>query len=138
MSMGGDFYALSDNQLQRLLDGSLEYGEFLYDSPGERPRECLSRFEHLWYELSQVLLDEDACGVEQSAEIPEMSGYSFSEDVSRTASMLESLEVDAIRGRCEAAGVEAPAEDVWQAVQALTAFYRRAADNKDAVLFRVT
>ena len=65
MSMGGDFYALSDEQLTRLLEGDLAYADFLYDGPGEHPRECFSQYEHLWYELSQVLADEDACGVEQ-------------------------------------------------------------------------
>ena len=138
MSMGGDFYALKDEQLSRLLQGDLAYGDFLYDGPGEHPRECLSQFEHLWYELSQVLADENACGVEQSDAVPEMCSYSFSRDVSDTAKMMESLNREAIRRRCEGAGVEAPVDDVWEAVQALTAFYRRAADNNDAVLLRVT
>src|SRR5262245_16509353 len=138
MSMGGDFYALTDNQLTSLLEGALEYGKFLYDDTGERPHECLSRYEHLWYELSQVLADEEACGVEQSDAIPEMCGYTFSRDVTSIARMLERLDEAAIRDRCEQTGVDAPYEQIWSAVQDLSAFYRRAADKGNAILFRVT
>ena len=138
MSMGGDFYALTDAQLRRLLEGDLPYGDFLYDGSSEQPRECLSRFEHLWYELSQVLADENTCGVEQSDAVPEMCGYSFSQDVSQTAKMMEILHEATVRDRCEARGIESNPVEVWEAVQALTGFYHRAADNNDAILFRVT
>ncbi len=138
MSMGGDFYALADAQLLLLLQGELAYGDFLQRGPGEQPRECLSAIEHLWYELTQVLMDEDACGTEQSEAIPEMCGYSFSAAAARTAGLLGALGEDEIRQRCENLGVEAPAEDVCKAVRELTAFYLRAAGHGDAVLFRVT
>jgi hypothetical protein len=71
MSMGGDFYALSDDQLKRLLAGELAYADFL----SKGPRECLSRFEPLWYELSQVLAEEEGCGREQSQVIPELCSF---------------------------------------------------------------
>ena len=138
MSMGGDFYAMSDDQLTRLLKGDLPYGDFLYDNPGEQPREALTKFEHLWYELSQVLGEEQGCGAAQSEVIPELCSFSTSKEVAETARMLEKLDEAIILERCELAGVEAPPADVWGAVKEVIAFYRRAAENKDAVLFRVT
>ena len=138
MGMGGDFYALTDDQLERLLDGRLAYGRFLHFEGEEFPRECLSDFEHFWFELTQVLAPEDACGAMQGEEIPELCGYSDSEQVARTAARLEALDEAMIRRRCERADIEAPLEEIVQAVHAVIAFYRRAAQRQSAVLFRVT
>ena len=138
MSMGGDFYALSDDQLTRLLKGALNHEGFLHAGPGEQPRESLTKFEHLWYELSQVLAEEQGCGAAQSEIIPQLCSFSTSKEVAETARMLEKLDEPAVLARCGQAGVEAPAAEVWGAVKEVIAFYRRAAENKDAVLFRVT
>lgn len=138
MRMGGDFFALTDDQLARLLRGSLDYGEFLYDGPGEHPRECLSDHEPLWFELTQVLAAERACGVRQTSVIPEICGYASSQDVVQVAARLDALTAEAVARRCAAVATDAGTDEVWAAVQAVTAFYRRAADHGDAVLFRVT
>jgi hypothetical protein len=58
--------------------------------------------------------------------------------VAETARKLEKLDEATVLGRCDSVGAEAPAAEVWGAVKEVIAFYRRAADNKDAVLFRVT
>ena len=138
MTSGGDFYALSDDQLQRLLSGELEPARFLAAGGAEQPRECYAKCEPVWYELSQVLQPEAACGAEQTSVIPQMCGYSNSEQVQETARKLAALAQDDVRGRCADAIMEAPKEQVLEAVQGLTAFFQRAAANHDAVLFRVS
>jgi hypothetical protein len=136
MSAGG-FYALTDDQLKRLLAGELAYTPFLQAGGGEQPRETHADAIAVWYELSQVLQAEAGCGAEQTDKIPTMVGYSDSKQVQATAAQLASLADAEIRKRCEGALMEATPDDVVKAVQGLKAFYQRAASNKDAVLFRV-
>ena len=136
MSAGG-FYALTDDQLKRLLAGELAYAPFLQAGGGEQPRETHADAIAVWYELSQVLQAEAGCGAEQTDRIPTMVGYSDSKQVQATAAQLAELADAEIRKRCEGALMEATPDDVVKAVQGLKAFYQRAAANKDAVLFRV-
>lgn len=135
---GGDFYALSDDQLNRLLAGDLPHGSFLAKGGGEQPRELYAKAQQVWYELSQVLQAEAACGAEQTDKIPEMVGYSFSPQVQATAARLAALAEAEIRTRCEGALMEATPEQVLAAVRDLKDFYQRAAAHNDAVLFRVS
>jgi hypothetical protein len=137
MGTEGGFYALSDDQLQRLLAGSLAYAPFLQAASDEKPRETHAEAIAVWYELSQVLQSEGGCGAQQSDKIPTMVGFSNSQQVQVTAAKLAALADAEIRKRCEGALMEATPEQVLQAVQGLKAFYQRAATNKDAVLFRV-
>lgn len=137
MGTEGGFYALSDDQLQRLLAGQLAYGPFLQSGASEKPRETHVDALPVWYELSQVLQAEAGCGAEQTDKIPTMVGYSSSAQVQATAAKLASLADAEVRKRCESALMEATPDQVVQAVQGLKAFYQRAAANKDAVLFRV-
>ena len=134
----GDFYALSDDQLKRLLAGELDHAQFLQGAAGEKPRESFGQAKAVWYELSQVLQAEAACGAEQTDKIPTMVGYSFSPQVQSTAAKLVALADAEIRTRCESALMEATPDQVVLAAQGLKAFYQRAAANNDAVLFRVT
>ena len=138
MSMGGDFYALSDQQLQNLLDGSLDYAQFLDNALAEKPRECFSEGEIVWFELTQMLEPEYACGIENTDAIPEMSGYSFAEDVAGVAEELAALDEAALRERYDEADMMPDFAEMQRVIQSLTAFYQRAAQNGDAVLFRVT
>jgi hypothetical protein len=137
MSKGSGFFALSDDQLKRLLAGELAYAPFLQAGGGEQPRESHDRAVQVWYELSQVLQGEAACGAEQTDKIPTMVGYSYSAQVQSTAGKLKTLAEAEIRTRCESALMEATVDDVVAAVRELTAFYERAAASKDAVLFRI-
>lgn len=137
MSAGGGFYALSDDQLKRLLAGDLAYAAFLQAGGGEQPRETHVDALPVWYELSQVLQGESACGAEQTDKIPTMVGYSYSQQVQATAAQLAALADAELRKRCDAALMEATPDQVVKAVEGLKAFYQRAAANKDAVLFRV-
>ena len=138
MSMGGDFYALSDEQLTRLLDETLDFGEFFYDEIEERPRECYSGGELVWYELTQILTPEEGCGVEHTDVVPEMSGYSFSDDVESVAKQLALLDDEEIKRRYSQIETSESFERILEATQEVVAFYQRAAANKDAILFRVT
>jgi hypothetical protein len=135
---GGDFYAISDDQLKRLLAGQLDYKAFLQAGGGEQPRESFAKCQPVWYELSQVLQAENGCGAQQTSAIPEMCGYSSSAEVQETARKLLALAQADLRSRCGEAIMEAPVDQVVEAVKGLTDFYQRAASNKDAVLFRVT
>lgn len=138
MSMGGDFYAVTDDQLNHLLSGKLDYGDFFYDVGIEQPHECLSAYEHLWFELTQVLALEQACGVEQTDAIPEASGYASASDVPAIAQALAHLDFDTVQARCEELDIESGGDAMWLAVQDIAAFYQRAAHHGDAVIFRVT
>jgi hypothetical protein len=137
MGSGGAFFALSDDQLRRLLAGELAHEAFLGAGGAERPREAHAQAAQVWYELSQVLQAEAACGTEQTDKIPEMVGYSYSQQVQGIATRLAGLPESELRTRCAGALMEASVDDVVTAVQGLTAFYQRAAANQDAVLFRV-
>ena len=137
MSDGSGFFALSDDQLKRLLAGQLAYATFLQPGGGEQPRENHHEAIACWYELSQVLQAEGGCGAEQTDKIPTMVGYSSSAQVQETAAKLRALAEAEVRNRCASALMEASVDEVVQAVRGLTAFYERAAANKDAVLFRV-
>lgn len=138
MSMGGDFYAISDDQLTRLLDGTLDYVDFLCGQIAERPRECYANGEYVWYELCQILGPEDGCGSEQTDAIPEIAAYSFSDDVESVAKMLAMLGDEEIRLRYSKIEAKEPLEDVLRVIKELVVFYQRAVVNKDAILFRVT
>jgi hypothetical protein len=137
MGSGGAFFALSDDQLRRLLAGELAHDAFLGASGAERPREAHAQAAAVWYELSQVLQPESACGSEQTDKIPEMVGYSYSQQVQSIAGRLAGLAEAEVRTRCAGALMEASVDEVVTAVQGVTAFYQRAAANNDAVLFRV-
>ena len=137
MSNGSGFFALSEDQLKRLLDGQLAHASFLQPGGGEQPRENHDAAIACWYELSQVLQGEAACGAEQTDRIPTMVGYSSPSQVQATAAKLKGLAEAEVRKRCETALMEASVDEVVAAVRGLTAFYERAATNKDAVLFRV-
>jgi hypothetical protein len=137
MSTPGGFYALSDDQLRRLLAGELAYAPFLQAGGGEQPRETHADAIPVWYELSQVLQGEAGCGAEQTDRIPTMVGYSYSPQVQSTAASLAALGDAEIRARCEGALMEATPDQVVAAVKGLKDFYQRAAAHQDAVLFRV-
>jgi len=137
MSMGGDFYANSDEQLTRLLDGTLNYDEFFCDEIEDRPRECYSGCEWVWYELTQILMPEDGCGVEITDAIPEALGYSYSGDVESVAEALAMLDDEEIKLRYSKIKAKEPLEDVLRVIKELVVFYQRAAANKDAIVFRV-
>jgi len=137
-SGGGDFYALSEDQLERLLAGKLAHADFLAAGGGEQPRERFAQASAVWYELSQVLQAEAACGKEQTTVIPAMAGYSNAAQVQATAGLLAKLAEPELRTRCAGALMEASVEQVLAAIKALTDFYARAAGNKDAILFRVS
>ena len=134
---GGDFYALTDDQLKRLLAGELDPAQFLQAAAGEQPRERFGEASEVWYELSQVLQPEAGCGAEQTTAIPAMTGYSYSQQAQATAAQLAKLAEPELRVRCEGALMEASPDEVLAAIRALTAFYQRAAGNQDAILFRV-
>lgn len=137
MSNGSGFFAMSEDQLKRLLAGQIDHASFLQPGGGEQPRENHDAAIACWYELSQVLQGEAACGAEQTDRIPTMVGYSYSAQVQDTAAKLKALAEGEIRRRCDSALMEASVDEVVAAVRGLTAFYERAAANKDAVLFRV-
>ena len=134
---GGDFYAMTEQQLDKLLAGELDYSTFLHGEADEKPHECFSQSEHLWYELTQLLEEEGGCGTTPTDVIPEAAVWSSPDEVAATAVALAALTEDELVDRCETLDIEA-SPDLLQTVEGLTAFYQRAADAEMAVLFRVT
>lgn len=136
MSLGGDFYALSDQQLEDLLDGSLGLA-FLYDDLDEQPRECYAKAEDAWYELTQILGPEMNVYSEKTDAIPEASQYSWANETAALAESLAGIDTATIERRYKSE-METDLATIKRYIKDLVAFYQRAAQNGDAVLFRVT
>ena len=134
----GDWYALTDAQLEQILDEELDWLAFLFNELPERPRECFSGAEHYWNEIREFLSNEEVCGLELTDQIPEAAGYTFSEGVQDIALSLSKLTEDDLRVRYDRLGLEPNFDEMYPLVQRLADFYLRAATNRDAVLFRVT
>lgn len=155
MSMGGDFYALSDALLTRMVcasdsepndQGVVEdfyedcFMPLLDGNIPNEPREVFSDYEWHWYPLTVLLDPEDACGMNHHLG-GDTIGYSFSSDVIDIAAALGKLTDDEIRERYEddiEQMHDAPVEELIELIHGVTAFYQRAAANGHAVLFRVT
>lgn len=137
MSLGGDFYALSDQQLENMLDGSLGLA-FLYDDLEERPRECYSDAEEAWYELTQILGALMSDYSERTDAIPEVSQYTWADNVPKLAEKLALVDNAFIERRYNSSEMQTDLDTLKIYIKAITSFYQRAAQQGDAVLFRVT
>lgn len=137
MSLGGDFYALSDQQLEDLLDGTLGLA-FLYKELEEYPRECYSGAEQAWYELTQILGAIMSDYSEQTDAIPEISQYTWATDVPKLAEKLARVDEAYIESSYNGDEMATDLATLKNYIQAVIRFYQRAAQNGDAVLFRVT
>ncbi|MFO1276337.1 MAG: DUF1877 family protein [Sphaerotilus natans] len=138
MSLGGDFYALSDDQLQRMLDGTLDPDRFLGQDEAERPLACYAGAELVWHELQQLLSGQDALGQEMTTDIPEMSGYTWASEVPVIAADLADLDRDALTRRIERLGLTDQGPSLLEIVGEVSGFYQQAAASGSAVVFRVT
>lgn len=137
MSLGGDFYALTDLQLERMLEGALGL-EFLYDELEEKPRECYSEAEHAWYELMQILSPVMMPFSEQTDTIPEMSQFSWAHEVVELAEELVEIDDEMIEERYDPEEMNTDLDTLKGYIKKIVSFYQRAAQHGDAVLFRVT
>lgn len=137
MSLGGDFYALSDQQLENLLEGSLGL-DFLYGDLEEQPRECYAEAEYAWYELTQMLGAIMSNYSEQTDAIPEMSQYTWAADVPKLAESLARMDEAKIESLYKGDEMQTDLATLKGYIQDVVSFYQRAATNGDAVLFRVT
>jgi len=137
MSFGGAFYALTEDQLKRVLSGSLDGEAFLKGRSTEKPAECYSSAEQVWYELTKLLASENGCGAEATEVVPEGGAYSYSPDVRMTAEALTLLTKNELRSRYASLDTSFTFEAVYQAVIGLVSFYRRADRSGHAVLFNI-
>lgn len=138
MSLGGDFFALSDEQLRRILEGTIDPDRFFGHDEQEQPSACYAGAELVWFELQQLLSPEDACGRQVTSAIPEMSGYTFASEVPSIADDLGRLDSAILQRRIARLGLEENGAALLQIVGEVTDFYRQAADSGSAVVFRVT
>lgn len=154
MSMGGNFYALSDALLTRMVcasdgepndKGVVEdfyndcFMPFLDGGIPNEPREVFSDYEWHWYALTVLLDEEGVCGVDEFN--GDSIGYSRSSTVKTIASRLSTLTDDEIHQRYIRHADEIdnpPLDEILELIHNLTAFYQRAAANGHAVVFRVT
>lgn len=138
MSLGGNFFAMTDKQLQSLLDGSLEL-DFLYGDLAEKPREVYAQAEWAWLDIIRVVEDDTAGLAEQTNDIPETSQYSWAAQVKKIAPKLAALDDVTFESRYgELDGAETGPEELKKYIDEVVGFFQRAAQHGDAVLFRVT
>lgn len=137
MSYGGVFYSLTDDQLQRIIAGSLDGESFLQGSSAEKPADCYSEGELFWYELAKILHTENGCGADITEAVPESGAYSYSEDVQRTADALTRLSKEEVRRRHEQLVTGFSYEAVYKAILGLSFFYKRAQRAGHAMLFNI-
>ncbi|WP_137936768.1 DUF1877 family protein [Chitinivorax sp. B] len=142
MSMGGDFYAMTDNQLDDLLSGELNYSEFLHNELAEAPSDQFTKGEHVWYEITMLLKEESVSGYDHTDAIPEQSGYSYANEVQSIAAELSRLDRETLERRfaerAAGLGTRESFETVYPILTGVIEFFQRAASRQQAVLFRVT
>lgn len=137
MSIRGTFYAVTDSQLVRLLEGSLGGDDFLAGCSPEAPAEHFSGGEAVWYELTKLLGSEDGCGVEGTEAIPEGGAYSFSADVQRISGRLSALDREELARRYADLETDFAFDEIHAAILGLVTFYQRSAASKLAMLFNI-
>ncbi|WP_020396346.1 DUF1877 family protein [Thiolinea disciformis] len=133
-----DFYALTDNQLNALLEGELDYSKFFTAKQDEKPRECFSDVGAAWEDLVALLDDEKAGGKTQTKEIPKMASYNDAKMVKKVAKALAQIDDEELKERYDDLELDVDFKTLKKLTKSLTAFYQRAAQNGDAVLLRIT
>ena len=121
MGMGGSFYAVSDDQMIRALSGTLPWDAFRSNALDERPAECFSDGEHVWFELSKLLDPEHACGRHQSDRLPEAVGCNHALNARLTALALGRLDLVELETRYAALDTEWSFDEVHAAGDARAA-----------------
>lgn len=137
MSFEGTFYAITDSQLNSLLNQSLDGDAFLQGQTTEAPLERFSGAGSVWYELTQLLGPEDGCGAEATEVIPEGGAYSDSNDVVRISAQLNQLEPSDLERRYAELETSVQFKELDAAIVDLRAFYQRSANAGLAVLFNI-
>ena len=135
--LGGNFYALTDDQLNRILAGSLDGDAFLSGTSAEKPAACFSHGELVWYELTKILAAEDGCGANTTDAVPEGGAYSHSSEVQETSASLETLTEEEIRLRYSGLDTPHSFDEIFKAVVGLSAFYQRTQSAGHAMLFNI-
>ena len=138
MSFGGTFYALTDSQLKRLIDGSLDGESFLRGRTLETPTERFSGGEAVWYELTKLLGPEDGCGAVGTEVVPEGGAYSYANDVTRISDRLTMLSKSELQRRYVELETTVQFDEIYAAIVGLLSFYRRSAKAGLAVLFNIS
>jgi hypothetical protein len=137
MSFGGAFYAITDSQLKRLLDRSLDGEAFIKGRTAEAPMERFSGGEAVWYELTKLLGPEDGCGATGTEVIPEGGAYSYANEVARISDQLTMLNKRELQRRYAELETTFRFEEVYAAIVGLLSFYRRSSKAGLAILFNI-
>lgn len=137
MSGGGWFEALSDEHLTLILEKDF-FDDF---TDGKLAQDSFSEQDWYWYELTELLDEEDVRG-ELIEKLFEETGYAVSylgsDDVKAVAEALSNLTTEDIRQRFDAKQEimqKISYDTILVLVRGLTAFYQKAAKNNHAVLF---
>lgn len=154
MSMGGDFYALSDAQLQQVLTGELDFFDF-YENDARQggPAAVFSEGEDAWdwLRLRFEALDVAILGEHHSDMVPELAFYSTAAEVRMIAETLSALEEDQWQSLADLSDLAdrdfyhqeywlkdtEPAE-VLELLMGLRDFYQQCARQGWALLYRIT
>jgi hypothetical protein len=138
VSFGGTFYAITDSQLKRLLEKSLDGEAFLRGRTSETPTERFSGGEAVWYELTKLLGPEDGCGAVGTEAVPEGGAYSYSSEVARISDQLTMLGKGELQRRYAELETTFQFDEIYAAIVGLLSFYRRSSKAGLAVLFNIS
>jgi hypothetical protein len=150
MSLGGDFYALSDAQLEQILDGTIDFFDF-YELPAidGGAAALFTEGEDAWDVLRHFFEDIAVLGVHDTDLIPEAAFYSSAQQVQTIAAQLarftrQDLDArfhedsfqsgDYYHGEC---WLEEP-DELFEVIEALIAFYQDCAAKGYALIYRIT
>lgn len=150
MSLGGDFYAISDEQLHKILDQSIDFFDFYELKPDEGGAAALfTDGEDAWDVLMNFFTDVPVLGVHQTDLIPEAAFYSSAQQVQQIAAQLAQLTQQDLQARFDDADFQAgdyyhgecwleEPDELFEVIEALIVFYQDCAAKGYALIYRMT
>ena len=142
MSMGGDFYAMSNKQLEDVLAQEVDWSAFLYGELDEKPRDVYSELNWHWYAMSRIFSAEGLHGSEFAEHIPEITSYAFAHEAGDHIDVLNNLSEDELKQRFDGLDEEERGgltfDELMTYFNSLKEFFKRVNENQNAILFRVT
>ena len=150
MSLGGDFYAMTDDQLTKILAGEIDFFDFYELTPEEGGAAALfTDGEDAWDVLMNFFNSIPVLGVHQTDLIPEAAFYSSAQHVKQIAAKLAQLTRQDLQTRFDDEAFQAgdyyhgecwleEPDELFDVIDGLIAFYQDCAAKGYALLYRMT